>query len=410
MRKADAVDDVEGDRPPQADLGAVRRLRRPHRQHHEGQHRDAGADDQLGDLIRLGEAARPEAPEQDRKREHHHRGGRIKGDEPTGRHGVAKQREIEAVLRPDHIGVEDLLIAEKRQRQHGQHGQQQAQDAPVGRRQPTAGFMLFAGDGRVDGEETRAGQIDAKPNRHADARRAEAVVPAVDLAQRAADKRRGDDAGADAQIEDLKGVGARIVLGSVQATDLDRDIALEAARPDRKAGQRPQEGYVERHQEVAERHQRGAEQDRPGPPQPAIRDQPAQNRRQVDQTRVDAENRRSERLDRQRAVNAFHHGAELCEPGDALDMPRLKQLPDHVEDQQGLHAVVGKPLPGLGERQIPEADRMAEQASSRRAASDGRGRRYRSRADGRVRTRLLGHDLPPARQAGFAADIPVRTD
>ncbi|MNL23295.1 hypothetical protein D3C87_1446760 [compost metagenome] len=239
-------------------------------------------------------------------------------------------------------------------------------------------------------------------------------MPAVDLAQRAAHERRSDHPGADAQVEDLEGVGAGVVLGRVQAADLDGDIALEAARADGQAHQRAQEGHVEGHQEMADGHQRPAQQDRPCPPQPAVGDQPAQNRRQIDQSRVDAEDRRGERLDRQRPIDGFQRAAEAAEAGDILDMPRLEQLADHVEDQQGLHAVVGEALPRLGEGQIPEADRMAEQPPSRRADGRRRGRLHPRGAGRRAHVHALGHDLLPAQEqcSGAAADVavPVRTD
>src|SRR5947209_14228479 len=41
-------------------------------------------------------------------------------------------------------------------------------------------------------------------------------------------------------------------------------------------------------------------------------------------------------------------------------MARQQELVGQVEHQQGLHAVVGEPLPGLGEGHEPEPPRMAE--------------------------------------------------
>src|SRR3546814_1613207 len=43
-----------------------------------------------------------------------------------------------------------------------------------------------------------------------------------------------------------------------------------------------------------------------------------------------------------------------------LDMPRQKELLDHVEHDQRRHAVIGKTLPRFGEGEIGEAARVAE--------------------------------------------------
>src|SRR3546814_10016726 len=58
-----------------------------------------------------------------------------------------------------------------------------------------------------------AREIDGEADQHADAGGAEAVMPAINFAKRADDQRRGDHAGVDAEIEDLEGVGAAVVLG-----------------------------------------------------------------------------------------------------------------------------------------------------------------------------------------------------
>jgi len=118
-------------------------------------------------------------------------------------------------------------------------------------------------------------QVNGEADRHADPCRREPVMPAEDLPQGAANKRRGDHACADAEVEDLKGVGASVIFRRVERADLDRDIALEAAGADRQAEQRPQERHVESHQKMADGHQGPAQYDRFGSAQPAIGDQSA---------------------------------------------------------------------------------------------------------------------------------------
>src|SRR3546814_8486258 len=105
-----------------------------------------------------------------------------------------------------------------------------------------------------------AREIDGEADQHADAGGAEAVMPAINVAKRADDQRRGDHAGVDAEIEDLEGVGAAVVLGAVERADLARDIALEHARAEDEAEEGEEEGQLERHQEMPGGHSDGAEQ------------------------------------------------------------------------------------------------------------------------------------------------------
>ncbi len=44
-----------------------------------------------------------------------------------------------------------------------------------------------------------------------------------------------------------------------------------------------------------------------------------------------------------------------------FDVAGLEQLVDHVEHQQGQHAVIGEPLPGLGEGQVAQAHGVAQE-------------------------------------------------
>jgi hypothetical protein len=66
---------------------------------------------------------------------------------------------------------------------------------------------------------------------------------------------------------------------------------------------------------------------------------------------------------RQRPVDRLDRGAERAEADDILDMAGQQQLLGHVEDEQRLHAVIGEPLPGLGEGEVAEALGMAEEGA-----------------------------------------------
>jgi hypothetical protein len=87
-------------------------------------------------------------------------------------------------------------------------------------------------------------------------------------------------------------------------------------------------------------------------------------RREINEAGVESEDRRRERLHRERsAIDMLEHAAEWTEPGDALDVSWVQQSVDHVEHEQRLHSVVGEALPRFGERQIAETARMPDKAA-----------------------------------------------
>jgi hypothetical protein len=96
---------------------------------------------------------------------------------------------------------------------------------------------------------------------------------------------------------------------------------------------------------------------------------PPRNRREIDEARIEAEDRRRERLRRERAIKSLDGRAKGPEPGDIFYVARQEQLLRHVEDEQGLHAVIGETLPALRECKIAEALGMAEES---RIAAIGR--------------------------------------
>ena len=57
-------------------------------------------------------------------------------------------------------------------------------------------------------------------------------------------------------------------------------------------------------------------------------------------------------------IDGLDSGAKGGEADHMLHVPRQEQLLAHVQHQQSLHAIVGKPLPSLGKHQIAKADRV----------------------------------------------------
>src|SRR3546814_6187353 len=86
---------------------------------------------------------------------------------------------------------------------------------------------LHGGDGwlqplRLRRQVAPAGEVDDQPEEHAHARRAETVVPAVELAERAAHQRREQAADVQADVVDVVGAAAARIIGGVEVVDLAR--------------------------------------------------------------------------------------------------------------------------------------------------------------------------------------------
>src|SRR3546814_13672296 len=76
---------------------------------------------------------------------------------------------------------------------------------------------------RLRGQMAAAEDIEEQARNHADAGRAEAPMPAVEFAQRAADEGRPKPADIDAEIIDIKGPGVARIRRLEKNPDLGRD-------------------------------------------------------------------------------------------------------------------------------------------------------------------------------------------
>ena len=99
-------------------------------------------------------------------------------------------------------------------------------------------------------------EIDRELDQHADAGGGEAVMPAVLLAQRAADQRREERAEIDPDIEDREGAVAPRVAGRIELPTWVDMLGLKAPLPRMSSSERRQEQRLERHHEMAGGHQR----------------------------------------------------------------------------------------------------------------------------------------------------------
>src|SRR5438045_2822765 len=118
MREADAVEQVEHERPEDADLAASRLRGRRNEQASTTRNREEAADDHLADLVRLAPLETPPLPKSGNSDEHREAHSRVEGDQPAAGQGRAHDTQVELLITPDEIGVENLLVGQQRDRHH----------------------------------------------------------------------------------------------------------------------------------------------------------------------------------------------------------------------------------------------------------------------------------------------------
>ena len=101
---------------------------------------------------------------------------------------------------------------------------------------------------------------------------------------------------------------------------------------------------------MAEAHQHRAEDHGALRPKQSVGEQPAEQRREIDQPGIPAIDQRGESLIGHRATQ-FEQMAQGGQANDMLGMAGKQQLLDHVEYEQPGHPIIGKPLPQLGARE-----------------------------------------------------------
>src|SRR5205085_3846295 len=285
---------------------------------------------------------------------------RIEGDEPGGRQRFAHKDEIELPVAPDEVAVENLVVRNQGDSHDRDEKDQREYGRPHAFGQLPLGRILYGGETRVVVARPQiflAPQINADGEKHTDAGGGEAVVPPDLFAKRSDDERRQDHAGIDTEIENLKGIGAPEIFRFVKRTDLAGDVPLEHSDPDHEAEKREQERRLECHQKMARRHGERAEQNGAAASEETIGEEAAEDRGEINESRVGAEDRRGERLTIQTQIKP----AETGERRDMLDASRQEKILHHVKDEERLHPVIGETFPGFGEGKEPEPARMAEE-------------------------------------------------
>ena len=295
----------------------------------------------IGEQVEAGAGLFEQGPEHDRGQDEEHRGedaiaffGMQLGDscKENVQHQTAAKRAEDV--------ADQFLILDRRPAQQD-HGEAGAVDCV---------FLATLDLGRILGlalaEQKRLAEDEEnETDQHTETGEAEAVLPAIGLAEIAADDRRGRRADVNAHVEDGVGGIAAHVGAAVELADDHGDVRLQEARTHDDERQRHPEDVDDRiglaaiafksHEEVAERQQDGPEQDRLALADIAVRKIAADDGRDVDQRGVGTVD------DRRFAVG---------------EQPML----DEVEDQQGAHAVIGEALPHFGHEQQEQALGMSD--------------------------------------------------
>ena len=125
-------------------------------------------------------------------------------------------------------------------------------------------------------------------------------------------------------------------------------FGLKAPLPRMSAEQREQKQRFDRHQKMADRHQRRTDDDHTALPEQPVGQQPAEDRREIDQGRIDAVDLRRQRLHFERTKHRLQHALETGKPDDVAGLRRQQHVFRHVEDEQRPHPVIGEALPHFG--------------------------------------------------------------
>src|SRR5436190_10518946 len=152
------------------------------------------------------------------------------------------------------------------------------------------GTLALSHNRRIRWQPFPAGQINCQTDEHADACGAEAVMPAVNLAECASDQRRCDYSSIDKYVVDLESVRASVVARCVQRADLAGEISLETTNAGEQTEQREEERHVERHQKMSGRHEQRTDCDCACASQHTVGNQSAADRREINETSVESEN------------------------------------------------------------------------------------------------------------------------
>src|SRR5437899_8570124 len=170
------------------------------------------------------------APDPEHQRHAQDAGNRVDRLEPRHRDSEAANIEGDMLLNPDRIHVEDLIERRRLEDGDDHHGDERADDAPLGGRESSALELAPFHSRR---QVTVSIKISGETEEHEDRGDAEAVVPAINLCEQTAEQRSNDRSDVDSSAEDDEAASPPcFVLWRIKGTHLRRNVALQKTRAD----------------------------------------------------------------------------------------------------------------------------------------------------------------------------------
>ena len=275
--------------------------------------------------------------------------------------------ERDVLLDPHRQHVGELVVGDRLEDRDGHDRDRARAMTRQSARQSSRGALASCGAPLAPaGGDSRTGRWRAREHEHRGD--AEAEVPAVDLREQAAEQRSDDRAEVDAVLKIAKPRVRRASSSrGYSAPTCAEMLPFRNPEPSTSSSRASRNDWSNAIARWPAAHRQRADHDGVALADPAVGDQAAEQRREIHEAGVEAEDLRGERLRRQRPDHRFDRGAEPGEPGDVLDVSRQQQLVDHVQHQQRRHAVEREALPRLGEGEIEEPFRMTRETGSGRA-------------------------------------------
>ncbi len=214
---------------------------------------------------------------------------------------------------------------------------------------------------RIQRQIVSAGQVNSEANQHAYSGGAETIMPSIHLAQRAA--YQGCDKGTDIYAENIDGIAGipSLVRLLVETANLSREISLQEPRSEYQGGQCQEKTCLKRHEEMANRHEQGPGKNGLCPAQKPVSNQPAKNRCKIDEAHISPKYLGCQCLYAQWPEDRLKQAPKGLECRNIPGILRQEKVCRHIQDQQCLHAIEGKPLPRLSEHDIGQPPGVTEE-------------------------------------------------
>src|SRR5436190_4314995 len=189
-----------------------------------------GASANLCEIVRFAPPQCLPAPDPEHQRHTQDAGNRVDRLEPRHRNSETANVERDMLLNPDRIDVEHLIERRRLEDANDHHCDECVNDPPLANRESSA-FELPPRHSRR--QIAVSIKISGKAKQHEDRGDAEAVMPAINLCQQAADQWSNDRSDIDCRAENYETARSPyFIFRRIKSTDLRRNISLQETRAD----------------------------------------------------------------------------------------------------------------------------------------------------------------------------------